>query len=75
MSVGLLSSAHPLKSITIDGIDVTNEYKQHGGYTIESISSNHSVYVEFDELESNTISVLLQDGDVLWNEFYKSILK
>ena len=57
------SSVHPIKSITIDGIDVTNDFMQQGGYSIPSISSNHSIYVEYDELEYNTISVILQEGD------------
>ena len=57
------SSVHPIKSITIDGIDVTNNFMQQGGYSIPSISSNHSIYVEYDELEYNTISVILQEGD------------
>lgn len=57
------SSVHPIKSITIDGIDVTNVFMQQGGYSIPSISSNHSINVEYDELEYNTISVILQEGD------------
>jgi hypothetical protein len=61
--VNLFSSAHPLKSIKVDDTDVTNDVKQNGGYSIPNISSNHSVYVEFDELPSNTISVSWQEGN------------
>ena len=62
VSYYLYSSAHPLKSITIDNVDVTNEFKQHDGYSIPNNSSDHSIYVEYDILESNTISVILQEG-------------
>ena len=63
VSYYLYSSAHPLKSITIDNVDVTNEFKQHDGYSIPNNSSDHSIYVEYDILESNTISVILQEGN------------
>lgn len=61
--VNLFSSVHPLKSIKVDDTDVTNDVKQNGGYSIPNISSNHSVYVEFDELPYNTISVNWQEGN------------
>lgn len=61
--VNLFSLAHPLKSIKVDDTDVTNGVKQNGGYSIPNISSNHSVYVEFDELPYNTISVNWQEGN------------
>ena len=63
VSVNLFSSAHPLKMIKVDNVDVTNEFKQHDGYSIPNNSSDHSIYVEYDILESNTISVILQEGD------------
>ena len=63
VNVNLFSLVHPLKSIKVDDTDVTNDVKQNGGYSIPNISSNHSVYVEFDELPYNTISVNWQEGD------------
>ena len=68
--VNLFSLVHPLKSIKVDDTDVTNDVKQNGGYSIPNISSNHSVYVEFDELPYNTISVNWQEGnaDVYFEE-------
>lgn len=63
VNVNLFSSVHPLKSIKVDDTDVTNDVKQNGGYSIPNISSNHSVYVEFDELPYKTISVNWQEGN------------
>lgn len=70
VNVNLFSLVHPLKSIKVDDTDVTNDVKQNGGYSIPNISSNHSVYVEFDELPYNTISVNWQEGnaDVYFEE-------
>ena len=62
VSVNLFSSAHPLKSITIDGTDVTNDFLNNS-YSFPNNSSDHSIYVEFDEVESDTITVSLQNGD------------
>lgn len=63
VNVNLFSSVHPLKSIKVDDTDVTNDVKQNDGYSIPNISSNHSVYVEFDELPYKTISVNWQEGN------------
>lgn len=70
VNVNLFSLVHPLKSIKVDDTDVTNDVKQNGGYSIPNISSNHSVYVEYDELPYNTISVNWQEGnaDVYFEE-------
>lgn len=53
-----LNSAYPIKKVTLDGQDITENFTNgNNQYYLEEVSADHEINVELEELPSNTITV------------------
>lgn len=64
LSVGLPSSAYVIKSVFVDGDEVTSAFLEANRYFFEAISVSHTVQIELEKLQSKTITIVSQTSSV-----------
>lgn len=57
MYLALFSNVYELKKLTFDGNDITEEFKAKRSYAFSTMEEDHTVYVEFEEFPTHTITV------------------
>jgi len=57
-----------VKSMTVDGTDVTTEFKKKDEYLFSSISANHTVEIELAKVATNSITVSSSNGSVYFKD-------
>ena len=58
-----------IKKILLDDVDITAEHDPNYGYGLSNISADHTVSVECEKVETNTISLNLSNDEVSYVSF------
>ncbi len=63
------NSLYVIKKILLDNVDITAEHDPSIGYELSNISADHTVSVECEKVETNTISLNLSNDEVSYVSF------